>query len=163
MSNKLSALDSVSSPTSILSTDLIYVVRSGVSYKAPASYMSAFIGSGFQPVNANLTALSTPALGTIDPFGRTLLTLGNAAAVRSYIGAVIGTDVQEYDADLAAIAALATTAYGRSFLTLSVAADARTLAGVVIGTDVQAWASTLDEVAALAGDGYAGRFGGCGK
>ncbi|MCP5157780.1 MAG: hypothetical protein H6983_26645 [Ectothiorhodospiraceae bacterium] len=41
----------------------------------------------------------------------------SASALRTALSLVPGTDVQAYDADLAAIAALATTTYGRSLLT----------------------------------------------
>jgi hypothetical protein len=54
------------------------------------------------------------------------------------------------DSDLAAIAALATTAFGRSFLAAANAAAVQSLAGTVIGTNVQAWAANLDLLAAQA-------------
>jgi hypothetical protein len=54
-----------------------------------------------------------------------LVTVGNAAAARALIGSVIGTDVQAYDADLAAIAALSTTSLGRAILTLTGSAKRR--------------------------------------
>lgn len=73
----------------------------------------------------------------------------STSAGRDAFGLEIGSDVQAYDSDLAAIAALATTAYGRSFLPLADAAAARTLIAAVIGTDVQAWNAQLDTLAAL--------------
>ena len=57
---------------------------------------------------------------------------------------------QPLDADLTAIAALATTAFGRGLLTEANAASLRTTAGLVIGTNVQAWDTDLDAIAALA-------------
>jgi len=60
-----------------------------------------------------------------------------------------GAGYQPLDADLTAIAALATTSYGRAFLALADAAAARTATGTVIGTNVQAWDSDLDAIAAL--------------
>lgn len=55
----------------------------------------------------------------------------------------LGVTVQGYDADLAAIAALTTTAFGRSLLEAANAAALRTLAGTVIGTDVAPASATI--------------------
>jgi len=53
-------------------------------------------------------------------------------------------DVQQFDADLAAIAALTTTAFGRSMLTLADAAAARSLTGAVAGITASFAANVLD-------------------
>jgi hypothetical protein len=73
----------------------------------------------------------------------------NASELRTALALVVGTDVQAFDSDLAAIAALTTTAYGRALLALADAAALRTVAGLVIGTDVQAYDSDLAAIAAL--------------
>ena len=61
-------------------------------------YTAAEVDSGFQPLDSDLTAIA--ALSTTS-FGRALLALADAAALRTAGGLVIGTDVQAYDADTA--------------------------------------------------------------
>jgi hypothetical protein len=97
-----------------------------------------------QPVDSDLTAI---AALTTTPFGRGLLALADAAAMRTAAG--LGTAAtqassafdtagaaaaaqaasQPVDSDLTAIAALTTTDYGRSLLTAADAAAARVLLG----------------------------------
>lgn len=91
-----------------------------------------------------------------------------AAGARTNLGLAIGSDVQAYDPELAALAgltsaadrlpyftgsaaaALATfTAYGRSLVAAVDAAAARSLTGSVIGTDVQPQASILSSISGL--------------
>lgn len=82
--------------------------------------------AGKQPVDSDLTALA--ALSTTS-FGRALLELADAAALRTAAGLVIGTHVQAYDADLGTIAGL--TATTDSFLQAKGSAwSARTVAQV---------------------------------
>jgi hypothetical protein len=54
-----------------------------------------------QPLDTDLTDIA--ALATT-AYGQSFLVLANATAARSYIGAVIGTDVQAFDADLTDLA-----------------------------------------------------------
>ena len=101
--------------------------------------------AGKQPLDSDLTAIA--ALSTTT-FGRALLTMADAAALRTAAG--LGTAAthaetdfdssgaaaaaqaasQPLDADLTAIAALTTTSYGRAFLALADAAAGRTALGL---------------------------------
>lgn len=70
--------------------------------------------------------------------------VSNAATARTNLGLAIGTDVQAYDADLAAMAALTTTAYGRALLEVANLAALQ----AILGTTGTPSASTY-----LRGDG----------
>jgi len=61
---------------------------------------------------------------------------------------------QPLDADLTAIAALATAAYGRSLLETASEAAFKALVNLEIGTDVQAYDADLSAIAALATNAY---------
>jgi hypothetical protein len=74
-----------------------------------------------QPLDADLTAI---AALTTTTYGRSLLTLADAAALLTATGA------QPLDADLTSIAALTTTSFGRTLLTLANAAALVSSAGL---------------------------------
>jgi hypothetical protein len=94
----------------------------------------------------------------------------SASDARTNLGVAIGTDVQAYDADLAAIAGVASTAnalpyftgagaaavttlsvYGRTLIDDADAATARGTLGLVLGTDVQPFDGDLSAIGALTG------------
>lgn len=121
------------------------------------------IDVGAQPADSDLAAIA--ALLTT-PFGRGLLTLADAAAGRAALG--LGTAAtqnttafevagaaaaaqaasQPLDADLTAIATLATTTYGRSLLALADAAAGRSVLG--LGSAATSAASAFDTAGAAA-------------
>lgn len=62
---------------------------------------------GAQPLDSDLTAI---AALTTTAYGRSVLSTADAAALQTLAGTVIGTNVQAYDAELAAIAGLTSAA-----------------------------------------------------
>ena len=149
------------------------------------------IGSDVQAYDAELAALAgltseadkgiqftgdgTAATFDLTAAGKALLDDADAADQRTTLGLVIGTDVQAYDAELAALASLTSeankgiqftgsgtaatfdlTAAGKALLDDADAADQRTTLGLVIGTDVQAYDAELAALASLTSEANKG-------
>ncbi len=96
---------------------------------------------------AYYTGSTTTALATFTAFGRSLVDDADAAAARATLGLVIGTNVQAYDAELAAIAGLTSAADAAPYFTgsgtaalMTVTSAART---VLDDTTVGAMLTTL--------------------
>jgi hypothetical protein len=158
-----------------------WTVESGATARAS---MGVSIGSQVQAWDADLDALAgltsaadkipyftgshTAAVADFTATARSLLDDGSTSAMRTTLGLAIGTDVQAYDADLAALAGLTSAAdkgimftgsgtaatYTLTAAALTVLDDAstsdmRTTLGLAIGTNVQAYDAELTALAGL--------------
>lgn len=176
----MTTLATLSSAGLVLSTAL--AIASGgtgaTSASAARTALGLAIGSDIQAYDAGLASIAglttaadkmiytsgsdTYAVTDLSAFARTILDDADAAAVRTTLGLVIGTNVQAYDAELAALAGLTSaadklpyftgagtaaladlTTFGRSLTGASDASAGRTALGVVPGTDVQAYDAQL--------------------
>lgn len=119
-------------------------------------------------VTSTVSYLPSLTLGSALPITSGGTGSTSASAARTALGLAIGTDVQAYDATLAAIAGASTgadilhyfsgtdavatttlTSFGRSLIDDADASAARTTLGLVIGTNVQAYDADLASIAAL--------------
>lgn len=103
--------------------------------------------------------ITPDVLGPVTAAGKALLSAANAGAQRAALDLEPGTDVQAYDADLAAIGALAKTdgnfivGDGSTWVAES-GSTARSSLGLTIGTDVQAYSANLELWSAESPTGY---------
>lgn len=100
---------------------------------------SALDGKASSSHSHNVSALSDASANA-----RSLLQAADYAAMRTLLSLVVGTNVQEYNANLTTFAGIAPSANVQSVLGAADYAAIRTLLGLVIGTNVQAYdADTL--------------------
>lgn len=156
-----------------------------VSVATAKTNLGLTIGTDVQAYDAGLTDLAgvtmaadkfyytsadnTHAAATVTSFARSILDDADEATFKATVNLEIGTDVQAYDAELAAIAGLTSaanklpyftgsgtasladfTAAGRALIDDADASAQRTTLGLAIGSDVQAYDAGLADIAGLA-------------
>jgi len=162
--------------TSLTPTDNNFIVGDGTAWTSEsAATARTSMGLGSMAVqNSNTVSITGGSIAGITDLAVTDGGTGasNVADARTNLGLAIGSNVQAYDVELAAIAGLTSaanklpyfngpgtadladfTAAGRALLDDASAADQRTTLGLAIGTNVQAYDAGLDALAAYNTDG----------
>lgn len=127
-SETIGAIVPVTAGTTNANTIYVSTASAGGTIGSTDLSFTIFINtSGLQPLDSDLTAIA--ALSTT-AYGRSLLTLADAAALQTTAGLVIGTNVQAYDADLLSWASVTRAA---GFDTFAATPSSANLASLMLG------------------------------